>query len=64
MLAANLVFVLAVIGWTGATSLALFMTCKMTIGVRVSVEVEESGMDDSKHGGKVFSATPVPTQEV
>mmetsp|Transcript_4463 Transcript_4463/g.9310 ORF Transcript_4463/g.9310 Transcript_4463/m.9310 type:complete len:457 (-) Transcript_4463:390-1760(-) len=63
-LAANVVFLLFVIGWTGATSLALFMACKMTIGVRVSVEVEESGMDDSKHGGKVFSATPVPTQEV
>ena len=26
--------------------------------------LEENGMDDSKHGGKVFSATPVPTQEV
>lgn len=64
MLAANLVFILAVIGWTGALSLCLFLACKMTIGVRVSLEVEENGMDDSKHGGKVFSATPVPTQEV
>ena len=64
MLAANFVFVLAVIGWVGVLSTILFQLCKMTIGVRVSLEVEENGMDDSKHGGKVFSATPVPTQEV
>ncbi|GMH72548.1 hypothetical protein TrLO_g15878 [Triparma laevis f. longispina] len=64
MLAANLVFILAVIAWTGVLSTILFLGCKFTIGVRVSTEVEENGMDDSKHGGKVFSATPVPTQEV
>ncbi|GMI10309.1 hypothetical protein TrVE_jg4462 [Triparma verrucosa] len=64
MLAANLVFILAVIAWTGVLSTVLFLGCKFTIGVRVSTEVEENGMDDSKHGGKVFSATPVPTQEV
>merc|ERR1711871_26406 len=63
-LGANLVFILAIIGWTGTLSTLLFMGCKLTIGVRVSLEVEENGMDDSKHGGKVFSATPVPTQEV
>jgi Amt family ammonium transporter len=64
MLSANIVFLLAVIVWTGALSAALFIGIKVTIGVRVSKEVEENGMDDSKHGGKVFSATPVPTQEV
>uniref|UniRef100_A0A7S2QUY7 Ammonium transporter n=1 Tax=Triparma pacifica TaxID=91992 RepID=A0A7S2QUY7_9STRA len=64
MLAANVVFIIAVILWVGITSTLLFLGCKMTIGVRVFLEVEENGMDDSKHGGKVFSATPVPTQEV
>ena len=39
--------------WTGLSTTALFMVCKMTIGVRVSEEMEEAGMDDSKHGGMV-----------
>ncbi|GMI28298.1 hypothetical protein TeGR_g12923 [Tetraparma gracilis] len=64
MLAANLVFILAVIGWTSVMSIALFLGCRATIGIRVSREVEELGMDDSKHGGKVFNGTPVPTQEI
>ena len=63
-LGANIVFVLAVIGWTGVTSTILFLGCKATVGVRVSKEVEEEGMDDSKHGGKVFNATPVVDQEI
>ena len=64
MLAANLVFILAILAWVGVLSTVLFMATKYTIGVRVSLEVEENGMDDSKHGGKVFAATPLPTQEV
>ena len=52
-LAANAVFVLAVLGWVGVTSAILFLVCYFTIGVRVSSDVEEAGMDDSKHGGKI-----------
>ena len=39
---------------------ALFMTLKMTMGIRVSEQVEEDGMDVSEHGvggisnGQVF----------
>jgi Amt family ammonium transporter len=54
---ANFVFCLFVIGWTGGLIAILFMICKFTIGVRVSKEIEEAGMDDSKHGGKVFDVT-------
>lgn len=63
-LAANFVFCLAVIAWVGTMAAVVFLGCKCTIGVRVSRQVEEDGMDDSKHGGKVFEATAVPTQEI
>lgn len=63
-LGANTVFVLAVIAWAGTLSTLLFLFCKATIGVRVSREVEEQGMDDSKHGGKVFNAVPIVNQEI
>ena len=55
-LGAALVFALFLFAWVGITSTMLFVGCKYTIGVRVSREVEEAGMDDSKHGGKVFAA--------
>jgi ammonia channel protein AmtB len=45
------VFVVFVAAWVGATTLALFLGLKHTLGVRVSVDVEKAGMDDSKHGG-------------
>jgi Amt family ammonium transporter len=59
-LGANAVFILAVIAWSGVMSTILFLGCKYTIGVRVSREVEEAGMDDSKHGGKVYTAVSAP----
>lgn len=38
--AANLLFILAVIGWVGATCMTLFMIIKFTVGMRVSKEME------------------------
>eukprot|EP00904_Undaria_pinnatifida_P000757 jgi/Undpi1/10682/HiC_scaffold_29.g13130.m1 len=49
--AANLVFVLAVLGWSGICSTLMFLFAKYTVGLRVTKEVESMGMDDSKHGG-------------
>ena len=40
--AANLVFILAVIAWTCGTCMTLFMAIKMTIGMRVDKEMEVS----------------------
>ncbi|CAM9173000.1 unnamed protein product, partial [Hapterophycus canaliculatus] len=53
-LAVGVVFMLALTGWIIATCMALFLTLKATIGIRVSEEVEHIGMDDSKHGGQTF----------
>lgn len=49
--AAQLVFVLAVVGWVGGVATAMFTLLKMTVGLRVSDEVETMGMDAAKHGG-------------
>eukprot|EP00640_Fibrocapsa_japonica_P001704 CAMPEP_0113935380 /NCGR_PEP_ID=MMETSP1339-20121228/2540_1 /TAXON_ID=94617 /ORGANISM="Fibrocapsa japonica" /LENGTH=469 /DNA_ID=CAMNT_0000937511 /DNA_START=106 /DNA_END=1515 /DNA_ORIENTATION=- /assembly_acc=CAM_ASM_000762 len=51
---ANLGFVFAVIAWVIGTSLLLFFGIKFTVGIRVSIEVEEAGMDSSKHGGQTY----------
>ncbi|CAM9854076.1 unnamed protein product, partial [Pylaiella littoralis] len=48
---ANLIFVLVVLSWAGCCSFLMFMFAQVTVGLRVSQEVEEIGMDDSKHGG-------------
>lgn len=49
-LAANAVFILAVLAWTGVTCMALFTGINATIGMRVDEESEKMGMDRSKHG--------------
>ncbi|CAM9777356.1 unnamed protein product [Ectocarpus fasciculatus] len=51
---ANFVFILAVIAWVMATCMALFMGIKATVGIRVDKEMEQIGMDDSKHGGQTY----------
>eukprot|EP00752_Nemacystus_decipiens_P002347 g2217.t1 len=53
-LAANLVFLIAVLAWVGLTALVLFVVTKLTIGIRVSKQQEIAGMDDSKHGGQTY----------
>ena len=44
---------LVIFVWTAATSGALFFTLKMTMGLRVSEEEEDVGLDKSEHG--IFS---------
>mmetsp|Transcript_23009 Transcript_23009/g.33385 ORF Transcript_23009/g.33385 Transcript_23009/m.33385 type:complete len:486 (-) Transcript_23009:187-1644(-) len=51
---ANFVFIIAVACWTLSLSLILFYGIKFTVGLRVPKEMEEAGMDISKHGGTVF----------
>lgn len=53
-LVANVVFSLAVIGWVCGTCMVLFVAIDSTIGMRVSKEEEEVGLDDSKHGGETY----------
>ena len=49
-LLANVVFILAVLAWTGFTCMALFMGIDKIFGMRVDEESEKLGMDISKHG--------------
>ena len=53
MLGANIMLVLFVIVWTGVCTLVIVLPLKMFGMLRVSADVEEIGMDDSKHGGAV-----------
>lgn len=48
-LGANIVFVLVVLGWVGGTSILLFAGIKYTIGLRISAEEEDAGLDASHH---------------
>jgi len=47
-------FVLAVLLWVSACSIVLFSVLRITGLLRVPREIEDIGMDDSKHGGAVF----------
>ena len=63
--------VLAIAGWTVATSAILFAVIKYTVGLRVSPEEEERGLDLSEHGVEAYpdfqpspsmaGAAPVPS---
>jgi Amt family ammonium transporter len=48
-----------IFAWVGSTSTILFGALKVAGLLRVSEEVEEMGMDDSKHGGRVDLPDPV-----
>lgn len=52
--AANVVFILAIVGWVASTCGVLFVALKLTVGMRVTKEMEQIGMDDSKHGGQTY----------
>mmetsp|Transcript_17121 Transcript_17121/g.22617 ORF Transcript_17121/g.22617 Transcript_17121/m.22617 type:complete len:469 (+) Transcript_17121:103-1509(+) len=53
MLGANFVFVLCVVLWSGTCSCIIFGSTSLMKILRVSKDVEEIGMDDSKHGGMI-----------
>ena len=50
-LAAAFACVFVILAWVGSTMGALFGTLKATGLLRVSQEIEDAGLDDSKHGG-------------
>lgn len=47
--------VLTIATWTVGWSLLLFYGIKFTIGMRVSQELEDEGMDISEHGGSAYN---------
>jgi Amt family ammonium transporter len=49
-LSAQLIGAAAIIGWVVVTAFILFMGIKLTIGLRVSPEQEEKGLDLMEHG--------------
>ena len=54
LISVTLAALIAEIAWVGGLSLIMFMALKMTNLLRVSAEVEEAGMDVSKHGGSAY----------
>jgi len=51
----------SIIGWTVATSAVLFLALKYTVGLRVSAEEEERGLDFFEHGSQAYpDFTPAP----
>lgn len=57
-LGAGIIFCLADIGWTGGCSLMMFVPLKLAGLLRVSAEMEDAGMDTSKHGGPAYNDKP------
>ena len=49
--AAAFACVFVILAWVGSTMGLLFGTLKATGLLRVSQEIEDAGLDDSKHGG-------------
>lgn len=43
-----------ILAWTLGTSFPMFAAIKYTIGLRVSDDVEEAGLDASEHGAKAY----------
>lgn len=55
LLVTQLIGIAAVFAWTVATSFVLFGLIKITIGLRVSKEEEEIGLDIGEHGMEAYS---------
>merc|ERR1719231_1567882 len=49
-----LIFILTDLAWTGGLSAAMFVPLKLAGLPRVSADVEDAGMDVSKHGGAAY----------
>lgn len=56
-IAGNLLFLFADIVWTTTLSLCIFLPLKFTGMLRISADVEDAGMDVSKHGGAAYTTT-------
>jgi len=53
----QLVEVLAIASWTFFTSLIMFVIIRVTIGIRISDEEEQLGLDKVEHGGSAVNVT-------
>jgi ammonium transporter, Amt family len=43
------------IGWDVLVTILIFVAIKYTIGIRVSVDEEMSGLDESQHGEHAYA---------
>lgn len=59
-LAAQVVFILAILAWVGATSMLMFGLMKRGGILRVSLDVEHRGLDESEHGGHAYGKSTEP----
>ena len=46
---------LATIAYSGVVTLLIFLVLKVTTGIRVDVEEEYAGLDESQHGEKAYN---------
>ena len=62
--AAAFACVFVILAWVGSTMGALFGTLKATGLLRVSQEIEDAGLDDSKHGGAMSEVVATSCVEI
>jgi Amt family ammonium transporter len=55
LLLTQIIGIVSVFAWTGVTAFILFSIIKATIGLRVSSEEEEKGLDIGEHGMEAYS---------
>lgn len=55
ILGANVLLLLALVIWIGATCTGILFVLKRIIGVRVNVQEEMKGIDASQHGGRSYT---------
>ncbi|GLI67715.1 hypothetical protein VaNZ11_011983 [Volvox africanus] len=59
ILACQVIGILAIIGWVGGTMTIFFGIFKIFGALRIPPEVEEMGLDRSKHGGSAYNGTGI-----
>jgi ammonium transporter, Amt family len=64
LLIAQIIGVLAIGAWTIATCTVMFLAIKATMGLRVSAEEEEAGLDLGEHGTSAYPEDRVTTPDV
>jgi Amt family ammonium transporter len=59
LLACQIIGILAIIGWVCGTMIPFFGIFKLAGALRIPPEVEEVGLDRSKHGGSAYNGAGV-----